>query len=72
MPNYNTYESFSEISVGDIIAYTNKDGKRIIGQVIIRWGKYANPQLEICDDESTSGNYHPVSDYTKCKVLERF
>ena len=26
MPSYNTYESFSEISVGDIVAYTNKDG----------------------------------------------
>ncbi len=70
MKNYNTYETFSEISVGDTVAYTNENGKRIIGQVIIRWGKYCDPQLEICNDDSI--NYYPVKDYTKCKVLERF
>lgn len=67
--DYNTYESFSEISVGDIVAYTDPIGQRVIGTVIRRWGRYCRPQMEICNDTTL---FHPVYDYTKCKVLERF
>ena len=38
--DYNTYETFAEISIGDIVAYTDPIGQRVIGTVIRRWGRY--------------------------------